>query len=131
MEYDVEAVRDQRWTTYRVPSLGLVGQVRIQTDTAEAARNLIAATLNIPADTVTVRLRFPQADQARALLAEADRHKDAARAEWEQSARLRSQAVTTLRDTGWTYQDIADALGLSYRRVYVLAHGGTDTEQED
>lgn len=129
--FEVVALREGQWTVFTVTGLGVGSQVRRTADLDEVARALIAGATGGSAGAVEIRVRFPQVEEVRVMLAQADRCLDAARAQTARSGQLREQAVQRLRDAGWTFQDIAEQLGLTYARVHLLAGRHTDSPRDD
>lgn len=56
--YDAVAVQDRRWWTILVPEIDGVTQARHRNQIEQAAKELIAVTLDVPPDDVLVSVTF-------------------------------------------------------------------------
>jgi hypothetical protein len=117
--------RAGRWWTIRIPQIeGMSAQVRSLDQAEIVTRQLIARTLNLPADSIRVEV-IPDAPApvARAL---ALRH--TARQALEASARATREALDALAQEGMPFRDAATLLGLSPAEIEQYGPAGTGAQ---
>jgi hypothetical protein len=116
--------RAGRWWTIRVPQVeGLTAQVRGLDQAEIVARQVIARTLNIPAEAIRVDV-LPDAP---APVADALRARHAARMAVDAANRATRDALETLAREGFAFHDAATMLSLSPGEIEVYGPGAAVT----
>ena len=127
------AYRDAgKWWTIEIPELtstgpngstivAIGGAVALK-DVDQAARDLAAVWLDVDDDEITVEVTVELPEAAATMWAEANENEEHSREAAAAAARLRREAVQTLKKSGLTQADVARALGLSAQRISQLSH---------
>ncbi len=126
------AYRDAgKWWTIEIPELtstgpngstivAIGGAVALK-DVDQAARDLSAVWLDVD-DEIVVEVTVELPEAAAAMWAEANENEEHSREAAATAARLRREAVQTLKKSGLTQAGVARALGLSAQRISQLSH---------
>ena len=121
--YAVQVSRDGKWWMIHIPEIDGLTQARRIADVEQAARELVAVTLDVKLSEVAVEIRYqdvagvPVGDQLNAINEE---KAEAARLE-EDAAAKTSQLVRALVDQKVPVRDIGAMLGISFQRVHQIA----------
>ena len=121
--YAVQVSRDGRWWMIDIPEIDGLTQARRIADVEQAARELVAVTLDVKLSEVAVEIRYqdvagvPVGEQLNAINEE---KAEAARLE-EDAAAKTSQLVRALVDQKVPVRDIGAMLGISFQRVHQIA----------
>jgi DNA-directed RNA polymerase specialized sigma subunit len=91
-------------------------------DVDQAARDLAAVWLDVDEDEIAVEVTVELPEAAATMWAEANENEEHSREAAAEAARLRREAVQTLKKSGLTQVDVARALGLSPQRISQLSH---------
>ena len=121
--YAAQVSRDGKWWMIHVPEIDGLTQARRIADVEQAARELVAVTLDVKLSEVAVDIRYqdvagvPVGEQLHAINEE---KAEAARLE-EDAAAKTSQLVRALVDQKVPVRDIGAMLGISFQRVHQIA----------
>lgn len=121
--YAAHVSRDGRWWMVHIPEIDGLTQARRIADVEQAARELVAVTLDVRLSEVAVDIRYedvagvPVNEQLHAIHEE---KAEAARLE-EDAAEKTSQLVRALVEQKIPVRDIGAMLGLSFQRVHQIA----------
>lgn len=130
---EVKAYGEGRWWTFEIPELGApspsgngafmmpVGQARAASKVAEEARNLAALWVDDDPEEVDVSVTFVLPEEIASAQRTAAELEARGRADLEEAAQLRRQAVRALLADGVSQVDAAAVLGISRQRVQQLA----------
>jgi hypothetical protein len=121
--YQVEVTRDGRWWIISVPEIDGLTQARRLADVKQAARELIAVTLDIRLSEVDVDVAFGDIDGIRVgdyIELISSEKAEAARLEEDATAKTKT-LVKQLVAHNVPLRDIGAMLGLSFQRVHQLA----------
>ena len=119
----VQVSRDGKWWMIHIPEIDGLTQARRIADVEQAARELVAVTLDVKLSEVAVDIRYqdvagvPVEDQLHAIEEE---KAEAARLEEDVAAKT-SQLVRALVDQKVPVRDIGALLGISFQRVHQIA----------
>jgi hypothetical protein len=114
--------RAGRWWTIRIPQIeGMTAQVRSLDQAGIVTRQLIARTLNLPAESIKVEV-IPDAP---APVAQALALRHTARLALESAARATREALDALAREGMPFRDAATLLGLSPAEMEQYGPTGT------
>lgn len=121
--YAAQVSRDGKWWMIHLPEIDGLTQARRIADVEQAARELVAVTLDVKLSEVTVDIRYedvagvPVGEQLHAINEE---KAEAARLE-EDAAAKTSQLVRALVNQKVPVRDIGALLGISFQRVHQIA----------
>ena len=121
--YAVQVSRDGKWWMIHIPEIDGLTQARRIADVKQAARELVAVTLDVKISEVAVEIRYedvagvPVGEQLHAIQ---EGKAEAARLE-EDAAAKTSQLVRALVDQKVPVRDIGAMLGISFQRVHQIA----------
>lgn len=121
--YEATVVREGKWWMVSIPSIDGLTQARRLGEATEMAREYIAASQDVPLETVSVTLSFAPigevddvTDRVAAIVDERARA-----AELEKAAAQHTTELTlTLAEAGIPVRDIGAILGVSHQRVHQL-----------
>jgi len=117
---DAIATRDGRWWLVTIPELDTVGQARTLNEVQAVAEEVAALYLDVPEETLELRVSVEISEKARELWHEAEKAEEEARRAQQLSAALRRQAVATARADHYTLDATAAAFGVSRTRIQQL-----------
>ena len=121
--YAAQVSRDGKWWMIHIPEIDGLTQARRVADVEQAARELVAVTLDVKLSEVAVEIRYqdvagvPVGEHLNAINEE---KAEAARLE-EDAAAKTSQLVRALVDQKVPVRDIGAMLGISFQRVHQIA----------
>lgn len=117
--YTVQVSREGKWWMVYVPTLDALTQARRLAEVEDMARSLIALTLDVPAESVRLRVELEAIEDLR--VTERLDQLSADRADAEQATtRFRQRQRTLAHDLsakGLTVRDIGNLLGVSFQRA--------------
>ncbi|WP_454044420.1 hypothetical protein [Cellulosimicrobium sp. Marseille-Q8652] len=117
--YTATATREGRWWVIEVEGVGAT-QVRALRDAADEARDMVAITLDVPAEDVLIDLRPQISKDALEEIQEARSAAEAAATAQALAAGKIRHAASRLECAGLTRADVAVVLGVSPQRVSQL-----------
>lgn len=123
--YTATASREGRWWIVTVPAVDGVTQARRLADVDEMARSLVAVTLDVAVEDVTIDLSVAAVDGVEVeaeLTAIRDERAQAAALERDASSRAQRLARDLVAQDV-SLRDVGAILGLSHQRVHQLVHG--------
>ena len=100
--YDVSVTREGRWWMVSVPEIDQLTQARRLSEIEQAARELIAVTLDVPMSTVDVSVKVEQVGDIRDVSGRAEaraswwRRLRSRGGKWSRAARIRSRSSAKL-----------------------------------
>lgn len=121
--YATQVARDGKWWMIQIPEIDGLTQARRIADVEQAARELVAVTLDVRLSEVAVNIRYQ--DVAGVSVGEQlhvinEEKAEAARLE-EDAAAKTSQLVRALVEQKVPVRDIGAMLGISFQRVHQIA----------
>jgi len=120
--YEAEITREDGWWMVHVPAIDGLTQARRLSEAPEMAAELIAVTLGVPIETITVKTKIDAVDDipVAAMIADvADRRAKAARLESDASTKARELA-RALSARKVPLRDVGTLLGISPQRAHQL-----------
>lgn len=129
--YEAIAYRDGKWWTFEIPELTspapvagerfvAMGQARTIAQLDQAAREVAALWLDVDEETVSVHVTAQIPEDAAQLWERASTAETAAREAVKEAARLRREAIATMKNRGLTQFESGVLLGISVQRVNQL-----------
>lgn len=113
--------RDGRWWTIKVADYDITGQAAHLKDAEIVAREITALWLDLDEDEISATVTPVLDEGIASALAAADEEDERARNLAAHAAKLRSEAVRQLLDTGMAQKEAAAMLGVSRQRIAQLA----------
>ena len=121
--YDVTVRRDGRFWFVEIPSIDGATQARSLVEVDEMAREYIALSRDLPADSFDLHVRIELPSEVRQHLAAVDTARQAESDARTQAAAEWASAARALKDAGLTVRDIGAALKISHQRASQLVNG--------
>lgn len=118
--FHVLARRESRWWVVEIPALDIATQTRNLKDARAVAAEAIGLYLDVDESKVTVDLSIQLPRDVSSTWQKARDLEEESRKTSAEAARLSRAAVRTLRASGMSQRDTAEALGLSYQRIAQL-----------
>lgn len=119
--YQLNVTREGSWWIVDAVDVDYRTQARTLSEADEMGRDLIAGTLDVPAESFDLDIRVEQPADVAARLAEAADLEREAQEAVSRAARHRREAARTLRNAyGLSVIDAARVLGVTRGRVYQL-----------
>ena len=118
--FHVLARREGRWWVVEIPALDIATQTRNLKDARAVAAEAIGLYLDVDESKVTVDLSIQLPRDVSSTWQKARDLEEESRKTSAEAARLSRAVVRTLRASGMSQRDTAEALGLSYQRIAQL-----------
>jgi hypothetical protein len=119
--YTASITRDGHWWMIHVPEVDGLTQARHLADAEGMARELVAVTLDVPADTVTISTHIVvQGEDVDAAVAEVRQLRAEAERLQVLAAQHSAELARRLNAQGVPLRDVGAALGVSYQRAHQL-----------
>lgn len=118
--YDVTVTRDGKWWMVSIPAIDGLTQARRYSEAADMAREYIAATLDVPVDSIDVAVSVESVDDIAAIDARVDEilTARATAQELDRAATAKAaELAKSLSSRGVPLRDIGAILHLSYQRA--------------
>ena len=125
--FHVLARREGRWWVVEIPALDIATQTRNLKDARAVATEAIGLYLDVDESKVTVDLSIQLPRDVSSTWQKARDLEEESRKTSAEAARLSRAAVRTLRASGMSQRDTAEALGLSYQRIAQLEKQSAST----
>lgn len=125
--FHVLARREGRWWVVEIPALDIATQTRNLKDARAVATEAIGLYLDVDGSKVIVDLSIQLPRDVSSTWQKARDLEEESRKTSAEAARLSRAAVRTLRASGMSQRDAAEALGLSYQRIAQLEKQAAST----
>ncbi|MCT1867462.1 hypothetical protein M3B90_07970 [Dermabacter sp. p3-SID358] len=125
--FHVLARREGRWWVVEIPALDIATQTRNLKDARAVATEAIGLYLDVDESKVIVDLSIQLPRDVSSTWQKARDLEEESRKTSAEAARLSRAAVRTLRASGMSQRDAAEALGLSYQRIAQLEKQSAST----